>query len=121
MKKTLFATLLGMTLAAASAPAAVRFGIGVNIGEPVFAAPVAVRPPMPNAGCIWVDGYNGPNGFVAGYWATPPFSGAYWVAPSFAGGRFVAGYWGGARTFAPHTEFPRGTLSRRSLPCGHSR
>ena len=103
MKRKLLATVLGMTMMAGStAFAGVRFGVGVNIGAPGFYAPgpvVVARPPAPGPGYVWIDGFNGPTGFVAGYWALPPAPGAFWVAPSFVGGRFVAGYWGG-RAFA---------------------
>jgi hypothetical protein len=99
MKKRLLGTVLGMTLmAGSSAFAGVRFGVGVNIGVPGYYAPapvVVARPPAPGPGYVWIDGFNGPTGFVAGYWALPPAPGAFWVAPSFVGGRFVAGYWGG--------------------------
>ncbi len=94
MRNKLLATVLGMTmLAGSTAFAGVRFGVGVNVGVP---APVVVaRPVAPGPGYIWIDGFNGPNGFVAGYWALPPAPGAFWVGPRFVGGRFVAGYWGG--------------------------
>jgi hypothetical protein len=107
----MFASLLGMSLMAGSAMAAVRFGVGVNIGvhAPVYVAPAPVafdaQPPCPGPGYVWIDGFNGPNGFVAGYWALPPFGGANWVAPRFDGGRFVAGFWGGARVMDTHTNF----------------
>jgi hypothetical protein len=110
MKKTLLVTLAGAMLMASSAFAGIRFGVGVNVGVPVvgpaYVAPapvvvarpfVAVRPPMPGPGYVWVDGFNGPTGWVAGYWAVPPYPGAFWVGPRFVGGRFAAGYWGGAR------------------------
>ena len=45
---------------------------------------------MPGPGYVWIDGFNGPTGFVAGYWALPPAAGAFWVAPTFVGGRFDA-------------------------------
>ena len=106
MKKTLMVAVMGTMLMATAAFAEVRFGIGVNIGAPVYAAPapvivnrpyVAVRPPMPRPGSVWIDGFYGPRGWVAGYWAAPPFAGAYWVAPRFEGRRFFEGYWGGNR------------------------
>jgi hypothetical protein len=52
-------------------------------------------PPLCAPGTVWVDGYNGVNG----YCAVPPYSGAYWIGPGYYGGRFVAGYWGGPRGF----------------------
>jgi hypothetical protein len=52
-------------------------------------------PPLCAPGTVWIDGYNGVNG----YCAVPPYSGAYWIGPSFYGGRFIAGYWGGPRGF----------------------
>ena len=53
------------------------------------------RPPLCAPGTVWIDGYNGVNG----YCAVPPYSGAYWIGPSYYGGRFIAGYWGGPRGF----------------------
>jgi hypothetical protein len=96
MKKTMLAGVLGtMLMAAGSAFAGVAFGVGVNAGVPVAPAAVVVaRPPMPGPGYVWIDGFYGPTGWVAGYWALPPAPGAFWVAPRFVGGRFVAGYWG---------------------------
>ena len=95
MKKKLLALML---VAGSSAFAEVRFGVGVNIGGPRYYAPapvVVARPVAPGPGYVWIDGFNGPAGFVAGYWALPPNPGAFWVAPRFVGGRFAAGYWGG--------------------------
>src|SRR6266851_1766043 len=94
MKKKLLALML---IAGSSAFAAVRIGVGVNLGGPGFYRPpvVVARPVAPGPGYMWIDGYNSPNGFVAGYWAMPPYPGAFWVTPSFVGGRFVTGYWGG--------------------------
>jgi hypothetical protein len=111
VRHTMFAGLLGMSLMAGSAMAAVRFGVGVNFGvpAPVYAAPtpiaVSAQPPCPGPGYVWIDGFNGPTGFVAGYWALPPFGGAYWVAPRFDSGRFVAGFWGGTRIADTHANF----------------
>ena len=69
--------------------------------QPAYGVGVAVRPPMPGPGYIWVDGYYDAYGqFIAGYWAVPPYSGAYWIGPGFFGGRWTAGYWGGSRGFA---------------------
>ena len=53
-------------------------------------------PPMCAPGTVWIDSYNGVNG----YCAVPPYSGAYWIGPGYFGGRFVAGYWGGPRGYA---------------------
>jgi len=55
----------------------------------------AYAPPLCSPGTVWIDGYNG----VDGYCAMPPYSGAYWIGPGYYGGRFVAGYWGGPRGF----------------------
>jgi len=52
-------------------------------------------PPLCAPGTVWIDGYDGVNG----YCAVPPYSGAFWIAPRYFGGRFVAGYWGGPRGF----------------------
>lgn len=104
MKKTMLTAMLGTALMASSAFAGVRFGVGVNVGVPIGPAVVVARPPMPGPGYVWIDGFNGPTGFVAGYWALPPAAGAFWVAPTFVGGRFVAGYWGGPH-FVNHAAF----------------
>ena len=61
-------------------------------------------PPMCAPGTVWIDGYDGVNG----YCAVPPYSGAYWIGPGYYGGRFVAGYWGGRRGFAGGHEFRGG-------------
>jgi|SRR5579863_5444495 len=68
-------------------------------GEPGYYPPAPagayVPPPLCAPGNVWIDGYNGVNG----YCAVPPYSGAYWIGPGYYGGRFVAGYWGGPRGF----------------------
>jgi len=59
---------------------------------------VAMQPPMPGPGYIWIDGYYDASGvFVPGFWDLPPYAGAFWVGPRFFGGRWNAGYWGGPR------------------------
>ena len=80
-------------------------------------------PPLCAPGSVWIDGYNGFNG----YCAVPPYSGAYWIGPSYYGGRFVAGYWGGPRGFvggygfrggagfAGHNDFRGGVFGGRSF------
>ena len=58
-----------MMLLAGGLFAAPRVSVGIGFGVP---APVAVvRPACPGPGYTWVDGYYGPSGFVAGYWAPP--------------------------------------------------
>lgn len=57
-----------------------------------YGAGVAVQPPMPGPGYIWIDGN-------PGYWALPPYVGAFWIGPRFVGGRWFPGYWGGPRGF----------------------
>jgi hypothetical protein len=52
-------------------------------------------PPLCAPGTVWIDGYDG----VDGYCAVPPYSGAFWIGPRYFGGRFVAGYWSGPRGF----------------------
>ena len=68
-------------------------------GAPGYAPPgpagAYAAPPLCAPGTVWIDGYNGVNG----YCAVPPYSGAYWIGPGYYGGRFVAGYWGGRRGF----------------------
>jgi hypothetical protein len=80
-------------------------------------------PPVCAPGDVWIDGYNGVNG----YCAAPPYSGAYWIAPGFYGGRFVAGYWSGPRgfvggygfrgraDFAGHNDFRGGAVGGRAF------
>ena len=61
-------------------------------------------PPLCAPGTVWIDGYDGVNG----YCAVPPYSGAFWIGPRYFGGRFVAGYWGGPRGFVGGRGFRGG-------------
>ena len=61
-------------------------------------------PPLCAPGAVWIDGYDGVNG----YCAVPPYSGAFWIGPRYLGGRFVAGYWSGSRGFVGGREFRGG-------------
>ena len=76
-----------------------QVSIGVRIGPPPPPRAVAVLPPSPGPGFIWVDGYWYPNGrhykWHAGYWTRPPYEGAHWIAPHHDGERFFNGYWEG--------------------------
>ena len=68
--------------------------------QPGFGVGVAVRPPMPGPGYIWIDGYNDAYGvFVPGFWSLPPYAGAFWIGPRFFGGHWYPGYWNGPRGF----------------------
>jgi len=96
-------------------------------GEPGYDAPRPVgayaAPPLCPPGNVWIDAYDGVNG----YCAVPPYSGAYWIAPGYYGGRFVAGYWGGPRGFVHgygfrggagfvnHNDFHRGAVGGRAF------
>lgn len=71
---------------------------------PPGTASAYAAPPLCAPGTLWVDGYNGVNG----YCAAPPYSGAYWIGPGYYGGRFVAGYWGGPRGFVGGHGFRAG-------------
>lgn len=61
-------------------------------------------PPLCAPGTVWIDGYDGVNG----YCAVPPYSGAFWIGPRYFGGRFIAGYWGGPRGFVGGRGFRGG-------------
>jgi len=86
-------------------------------------AGVYSAPPLCAPGTVWIDGYNGVNG----YCAVPPYRGAYWIGPGYYGGRFVAGYWGGSRGFvggygfrgragfAGHNDFRGGVVGGRAF------
>lgn len=109
--KLMIATLLS----AMSTFAAVRVGVGINIGgyypppayyapAPVYYAPPPVaprvyyaRPVAPGPGYVWINGYYYPSAgryaWRAGYWTRPPYVGARWYAPRYHGGRYYHGYW----------------------------
>jgi hypothetical protein len=63
-----------------------------------------VAPPLCAPGTVWIDGYDGVNG----YCAVPPYSGAFWIGPRYFGGRFVAGYWSGPGGFVRGRGFRGG-------------
>jgi hypothetical protein len=72
----------------ASAIAIPAFGqISVTIGNPPPPIRYEVRPAMPGAGYVWVDGYWGVHGgryvWVPGVWQRPPYAGAYWSHPHY--------------------------------------
>jgi hypothetical protein len=72
----------------ASAIAIPAFGqISVTIGTPPPPIRYEVRPAMPGAGYVWVDGYWGVRGgryvWVPGVWQRPPYAGAYWSHPHY--------------------------------------
>ena len=73
---------------AASALAVPAFSqVQIYIGPPPPAVRYEVRPPMPEQGFVWVDGYWGPRGgryvWVPGAWQRPPYPGAYWSHPHY--------------------------------------
>ena len=101
--------LILMVLASASAFAASRFSIGVNIGGPAYgvggyyvAAPPPppvyyAAPPSPGYGYAYVPSYYYPVGrsyaYRRGYWTRPPRGRTVWVAPRYSRNRYYAGYW----------------------------
>jgi hypothetical protein len=78
MKKTALAILLALTLM----PAASFAQVVIRIGPP---APIVERrPPPPDRGYVWIDGYHRYEGgqyiWTPGRWDRPPHPGAHWVA-----------------------------------------
>ena len=78
MKKTALAILLALTLM----PAASFAQVVIRIGPP---APIVERrPPPPDRGYVWIDGYHRYEGgqyvWTPGHWDRPPHPGAHWVA-----------------------------------------
>jgi hypothetical protein len=78
MKKIAMATLLALTLL----PAASYAQVIVRIAPP---APIVERrPPPPDRGYVWIDGYHNWDGnryvWVPGRWDRPPHPGGHWVA-----------------------------------------
>lgn len=59
------------------------------------------RPPPPNQGFVWTDGYWGTRDggyvWVPGRWQQPPYAGAYWSHPHYdhydRGWRMHEGHW----------------------------
>jgi hypothetical protein len=73
---------LTLLLALCMAPAASMAQVVVRIGPP---APIVERrPPPPDRGFVWIDGYHRWDGahyvWVGGRWDRPPHPGAHWVA-----------------------------------------
>src|ERR1700688_3026395 len=95
MKKT----LLGFMLLAGLSICSAQIGIGIRIGPPPPPRVIAVRPPLPGPGYVWVDGYwyavGGRYRWHEGYWTRPPYDGARWIGPRHDGERFYGGYWDG--------------------------
>ena len=95
MKKIVMAMLLALCLS----PAASFAQIVVRIGPQ---APIVERrPPAPERGFVWVDGYHRWDGeryvWVPGRWDRPPHHGAHWVAHHWVhhhdGWVLVEGHW----------------------------
>jgi hypothetical protein len=68
--------LIALALFAGSALfAETRFSVNIGVGGygPQYARPYAYAPapPCPGPGYAWVDGYRGPDRWVAGYWRAP--------------------------------------------------
>jgi hypothetical protein len=78
MKKTALAVLLALTLL----PAASFAQVVIRIGPP--ARIVERRPPPPDRGYVWIDGYQRYEGdhyvWTPGRWDRPPQPGGRWVA-----------------------------------------
>ena len=102
MKKT----LLGFMLLAGLSICSAQIGIGIRIGPPPPPRVVAVRPPLPGPGYVWVDGYwypvEGHYRWHDGYWTRPAYPSARWVGPHHDGERFFEGYWEGERGRVEH-------------------
>lgn len=92
--------VVGLLLGGAAASHA-QVSIGIQIGAPPPPRVLAVIPPTPGPGFVWVEGYWYPVGrhyrWHAGYWTQPPYLGARWIPPHHDGERFFAGYWDGDR------------------------
>ena len=78
LKKIALSVLLALCLA----PAASFAQVVVRIGPP---APIVERrPPPPERGFVWIDGYHRWDGahyvWVPGRWDRPPHPGGHWVA-----------------------------------------
>jgi hypothetical protein len=97
VKKIAMAVFLALCMAPAASFAQV--GMVVRVGPP---APIVERrPPPPERGFVWVDGYQRWDGgryvWVPGRWDRPPRPGARWVAHHWAhrhgGWVMVEGHW----------------------------
>ena len=95
MKKSAMALLLALCLA----PAASFAQVVVRIGPP---APIVERrPPPPERGFVWIDGYHRWDGeryvWVGGRWDRPPHHHAVWVPHHWVhrhgGWVLVEGHW----------------------------
>jgi hypothetical protein len=78
LKKLVLAGLLAVVLS----PAVSFAGVRIVIAPP--APIVETRPPMPERGYVWVDGYHRWEGdhyvWTPGHWERPPHEHAHWVA-----------------------------------------
>ena len=95
MKKIALTLLLALCMA----PAASMAQVVVRIGPP---APIVERrPPPPDRGFVWIDGYHRWDGrayaWVPGAWVLPPRRHAHWVAHHWVhrpgGWVMVEGHW----------------------------
>lgn len=92
---TTFACLGLFTMMAAHAQ------INVYINTPPPPIRYDLRPPPPNPGLSWIDGFwepsRGQYRWHPGYWQQPPFENAYYVHPHYdhvdRGWRLREGYW----------------------------
>jgi hypothetical protein len=70
----------------------VAIGIGVGgYGPGAYPPPAYAQqyvPPCPGPGYVWVDGYRGPQGWIAGFWRAP------YVAPRYVAPRVYESYRG---------------------------
>jgi hypothetical protein len=102
LKAILLLAMLFVTVRASNA----QVSVGIVIGAPPPPRVVAVIPPRPDPGFMWVDGYWYPVGrhyrWHEGYWTRPPYEGARWIAPRHEGGRYYGGYWEGGRGRVEH-------------------
>ena len=106
MKNFVRATLLVALLFILARAAEAQVSVGIVIGAPPPTRVVAVVPPSPAPGHVWVAGYWYPVGkhykWHEGYWTRPPYEGAHWVEPRHDGERYYAGHWEGDRGRVEH-------------------
>ena len=85
-------TALAMLFALALLPAAVMAQVEIRVAPPPPI--VETRPPAPERGMVWIDGYHRWDGnryvWTPGRWDRPPHPGAHWVAHRW---RHEHGHW----------------------------
>jgi hypothetical protein len=109
MKRSLFAIIATILIAAVplAAPAQFSIGVGFTVGAPPPPMPVYAQPPAPYPNYQWTPGYWGWGAagyyWVPGTWVAPPSVGLYWTPGywGYSGGYYgwSAGYWGASVGF----------------------